>query len=135
VWGLAYEISSTSWFWYGLGMTVIITFAIGWLIVRGSQTNIEGVASLALAASLLLTPYTWPYDHALLLVPFVFIYLRMTSWYQALVVWIGVTMFIPWYLFCLASQRGIDTLSCLVPLTAMAILGGFQIMPQRMLAA
>jgi hypothetical protein len=116
VWGLSYEISPTSWFWHGLGLTVIIIVAIGWLVVSKPMLDVEEVASLALAFSLFVTPYTWPYDHALLLVPLIIVYPAMNRSWIRILLWVVFVFVLPWILFYVAEQRGTDTLSCFVPL-------------------
>jgi hypothetical protein len=116
VWGFAYEISQDWWLSLGIGATILITAGLGWVVIRHKEINAFEVTSLALAGSLLVTPYAWAYEHTLLLLPMTLIFSRINHRYAAIFVWLALTLIIPWSLFGIALRRGIDTFSFVVPL-------------------
>jgi hypothetical protein len=123
VWGLAYEISPEWWLWIGIGVTILVTAGLAWMVARYKEINVFEVTSLALAGSLLVTPYAWAYEHTLLLLPMTLIFSRINRRYAAIFAWLALTLIIPWSLFGIAVQRRLDTLSFTVPLlTSLACL-------------
>jgi hypothetical protein len=78
---------------------------------------------LALGVSLAITPYVWAYEHALLLIPLVllFVWIRERRW--AWLVWGSGSVVLPWTLYWLATQRGRDSMSWLVPALVSAAFG------------
>lgn len=115
VWGLAYALSTTWWSLIGLILTVGLTAMLGYFILFWRDLTEADAVSLTVAASLFLTPYAWPYEHALLLIPLILLYSQYRS-PIALLAFIAMCTILPWFLFWIAQRRGIDNLSALVPL-------------------
>jgi hypothetical protein len=64
----------------GYGVSISLLFLIGYLYLLISKQNILSPAltvSLAVVITLLLTPYTWPYDQLILVAPIVTITMRL----------------------------------------------------------
>lgn len=115
VWGLAYALSTTWWSLIGLILTVGLTAMLGYFLLFWRDLTEADAVSLTVAASLFLTPYAWPYEHALLLIPLILLYSQYRS-PIALLAFIAMCTILPWFLFWIAQRRGIDNLSALVPL-------------------
>ncbi len=115
VWGLAFELSPAWWPLIGLGLTVLLTGGLGWLILRRREWDEAQVVGLALVGSLLATPYAWAYEHALLAMPMVWLVQSARPTWKGRLAWIALTL-LPWLCYALAVQRGRDTLSAGVPL-------------------
>jgi hypothetical protein len=116
VWGLAYEISPIWWLWLGTGFTIMVTMILGWYCLKYRSWGIEDVAPLALSASLFVTPYAWTYEHTLLILPLVLVYLRIKATGLSTFIWLFFTLVLPWSLFGIALHRKVDTFSFLMPL-------------------
>lgn len=119
VWGLAAELSFAWWLPLGLLLTVVLTAAAGWFAFTRKTLSPFALFSLAIPASLLTTPYTWAYEHALLLIPWLWIYTRLPR-RPGRIVWLLLAWLLPWALFLVAAARLRDTLSFLVPLATLA---------------
>ena len=117
IWGVAYELTPEWWAVLGLLLAVGITAVIGWLVfVRPVGRDETAVLALAIAGSLIVTPYTWVYEHLLLLFPLVVIFLRIRNRWWGTAVYGFLAFILPWTLFYIAKERwGIDTLTILVP--------------------
>jgi hypothetical protein len=123
VWGAAYLLAPDVWPAVGLLLTICVTAIVGWLVLRRAQRDPGYVIGLALCASLLVTPYAWAYEHALLLLPVGLLYAAARRRWQAWVVWWTLVCLLPWLLFWAAMQLGGDALSVLVPgTTGMALI-------------
>ena len=116
VWGLAYEILPEWWAALGLGFVVIVTAVLGLIIFRNRYLTESEVLPLTLIASLLTTPYAWVYEHLLLLIPSLLIYLTIRQRGMASLIWLLLVFILPWGTFWLANNRSSDTLTALVPL-------------------
>jgi hypothetical protein len=116
VWGLAFEISPTRWMLIGIGIAFLVTAYLGWLVVRKRVFGISETVSLALAGSLFITPYAWPYEHTLLMIPIILLISNVAERQLRIIAWFSLTILLPWSLFIVALNRGIDTFSFLVPL-------------------
>jgi hypothetical protein len=117
VWGLAYEISPIWWPWLGTGFAIIVTIILGWYCLNCDRLGIEDVASLALAASLVITPYAWAYEHALLVLPLTLLYGRIRATAQFTLIWSFLALALPWILFGIALERKVDTFSVFIPIS------------------
>ena len=116
VWGLSWEMSPVWWPLIGLGLAVIVTAALGWLMFTNERMEAAHVVSLAIAASLLITPYIWVYEHLLLLIPLFLIFTRLRRRGLAAGIWLLMVFIIPWAMFWIATERGTGTLTFVVPL-------------------
>ncbi len=116
VWGLSWEISPVWWPLLGLGLAVIVTAALGWLMFTNERMEVAHVVSLAIAASLLITPYIWVYEHLLLLIPLFLIFTRLRRRGLAASIWLLMVFLLPWAMFWVATERGAGTLTFVVPL-------------------
>jgi len=122
IWGVAYELSPAWWPLLGMGMAIALTAALGWLVLAqggraGRELDETHVVSLALSGSLLVTPYAWAYEHALLLVPLLLLFARLNLDRRgcAWLVWGSLTWGLPWLLYWVAIQLDRDTMSFFVP--------------------
>jgi len=122
VWGASAEIVPGVAPLAGLLVSVGLVALIGaYLLIWRRGLPVATVVSLCLSVSLLATPYTWPYEQLLLLVPMTFIFHRLSK--SPLLrsgLWLGLTVVLPWFLYWVATRRGVDTLTILMPL----IIGG-----------
>lgn len=116
VWGLSWEVSPVWWPLLGLGLAVIVTAALGWLIFTDERLGVADVVSLAIATSLFITPYIWVYEHLLLLVPLFLIFTRLRRRALAAGVWLLMVFVLPWAMFWVAMERGAGTLTFVIPL-------------------
>ncbi len=116
LWGLAYEIAPAWWALLGLGFVVLVTAVLGLIIFRNHNLSEKEVLPLVLIASLLTTPYAWVYEHLLLLIPSILIFLAIKQRGLAAVIWLLLAFVLPWGTFWLAENRSSDTLTGLVPL-------------------
>lgn len=116
LWGLAYEITPAWWALLGLGFVVLVTAVLGLIIFRNPKLSEKEVLPLVLIASLLTTPYAWVYEHLLLLIPSILIFLAIKQRGLASFIWLLLAFVLPWGTFWLAENRSSDTLTGLVPL-------------------
>ena len=116
VWGLAYELTPAWWPLVGLLLAAAVTAVTGWLMVTHTAWDELVVVPLAVAASLLVTPYAWDYEHTLLLVSLVLLLPRWQPRPLAWARWLFLAWVWPWFLFWIANQRNSGTLTFMVPL-------------------
>lgn len=116
LWGLASEIAPQWWVLLGLGFVVLVTAVLGLIIFRNPNLSEKEVLPLVLIASLLTTPYAWVYEHLLLLIPSILIFLAIKQRGLASFVWLLLAFVLPWGTFWLAENRSSDTFTVLVPL-------------------
>ncbi|VAW33265.1 hypothetical protein MNBD_CHLOROFLEXI01-2329, partial [hydrothermal vent metagenome] len=116
LWGLASEIAPQWWVLLGLGFVVLVTAVLGLIIFRNPNLSEKEVLPLVLIASLLTTPYAWVYEHLLLLIPSILIFLAIKQRGLASFVWLLLAFVLPWGTFWLAESRSSDTFTVLVPL-------------------
>ncbi len=123
VWGLSAGLAGHWWLPLGLIFTVLITVWIARIIFSNPHLPAEVVVSLALSASLLTTPYTWAYEHALLFLPWAWLFAALRSRRAAQGVWLLLAFVVPWGLFLIAAARVNDSLGFVSPLLALAFVG------------
>jgi len=116
VWGLGFELAGSWWLPVGLALAVGVTAVLGWYVLTRPHVNEAELLSLAVAGSLLVTPYAWDYEHLLLLLPAILLFLTMRRRWLAIVVWLGLTQFLPWVMYWIAEQKQLSTMSFLIPL-------------------
>lgn len=116
IWGLSWEITPVWWPLLGLGLAVLVSAALGWLIFTDEELGAGDVVSLAIATSLLITPYIWAYEHLLLLIPLILIFTRLPRRTLANGIWLLLVFIVPWVMFWVATERGAGTLTFIVPL-------------------
>ncbi len=119
VWGLSAEISEIWWLPIGLVLTTLIVAGVGWLIFTKPALPAEAVIGLALSASLLTTPYIWTYEHALLFLPWAWLFATLQNRRLAQGVWLLLAFVVPWLLFLIAAIRINDSLGFVSPLLAL----------------
>ena len=118
IWGLAAELAGTWWLLIGLLFTALIVGTVGWYVLNNKQLGDAPVVSLALAVSLLTTPYAWSYEHALLYLPWAWVFAITPIRKQANMLWLSLALIIPWLLFIIAAIRINDSLAFISPLLA-----------------
>lgn len=118
LWGLAAELAGDWWLPVGLLLTVLTVSGVGWYFVRHKELGEAPVVSLALAASLLTTPYTWSYEHALLFLPLAWAFALIPRRKMANTIWLGLAFLVPWLLFAIAATRINDSFGWMSPLLA-----------------
>lgn len=121
LWGLAYELSAEWWAAIGVALVVATTAVLGCLVFTDRTLAEAEVVSMAIAGSLLVTPYAWDYEHLLLLVPIILIFLRTEDRRLATLLWILLAFVVPWGMFWIATSRNISTLSFVVPLSTIVV--------------
>jgi len=121
IWGLAFELSQQWWALIGLVATVVVTGGVGWIAYTRRRVSIDRVVCIGLCASLIVTPYTWAYEHALLLLPvaacLAYARRRAVAW----LIWLGLVVVAPWAMYKAAGWAGRDTWSTLVPIAVALI--------------
>ncbi|HSM56435.1 MAG TPA: glycosyltransferase 87 family protein [Candidatus Sulfomarinibacteraceae bacterium] len=123
LWGAAAELSANWWLPVGLLLVVVLTLIVGRFVFRRPRLSDGAVVALALPASLLVKPYTWAYEHALLFLPWLWLFTRLARRRLARLSWFGLAWLLPWAIFALAMVRLKDTMGFLVPLaTLVAVL-------------
>lgn len=119
LWGLSHDVTAHYWPLLGLILTALIAAIIGYIFIRQKELNMASALSLALSASLLTTPYLWPYDNVMLFVPLAVLSGDLhTRWKHRWGVWaflIVTCLVLPWWFYSIANRRGIDTFSALIP--------------------
>lgn len=123
LWGLAAELSPDNWLWVGLALVIGFTAVLGWYIFTHPQLPFPAVIGMAAAGSLLVTPYGWSYEHALLFIPWLWLYIhvkprRLAHWTFGLIAWA-----FPWLMFIIAAIRINDAFGGLVPLSTLMAVG------------
>ncbi len=80
VWGLGYlfcRAASPCLPIFGGCSALLLILVLGWLVTRISNRQPFTVVALAVAVTLLITPYTWTYDQLLLIIPITAVILAM----------------------------------------------------------
>jgi hypothetical protein len=116
IWGLAYELAPGWWPLLGVLGAAVVAAGLGWLVLRYGELDEAQVVSLALCGSLFITPYAWAYEHALLLLPLVLIFVGVETRWLAWLAWALLILLLPWFLYWVAILLDRDTISFLVPL-------------------
>lgn len=116
MWGLGFELAGSWWLPVGLVLAVGVTVVLGWYVLTRPHVNEAELLSLAVAGSLLVTPYAWDYEHLLLLLPAIVLFLTMRRRWLAIVIWLGLTQLLPWVMYGVAEQKQLSTMSFLIPL-------------------
>lgn len=119
LWGLAAEITPNYWLPVGLVLVGLFTIALGWFIFTRPALPMAVIVSLAIAGSLLITPYGWAYEHALLFIPWVWLFATVQPRQRALWIWIGLAWILPWVMFGVAVVRINDSFGFIVPLVTL----------------
>lgn len=134
-WGLSYDLLATRFpgtMWL-VALAVVsglsVALCMWWLIHSDDIWPPALWLACAVCLSLLVSPYAWNYDQVLLLFPLGVILAmsdRMDGWRRMLTQAgaIGVMGILPYVLLAVAGQRGVDTLSALVPLAMLLLLIG-----------
>ncbi|MBN2500865.1 MAG: hypothetical protein JXB38_08815 [Anaerolineales bacterium] len=117
VWGIGGEIAFPYWQLIGLALTIGITFLVGKLTMDNPSLDVRHVVALGIVASLLTTPYAWAYEHVLLFIPLLLLFPYFDRSWGKRLLWFGWVVVLPWFLFWIATQRGWDTFSVLMPLS------------------
>ena len=121
IWGLSYELSKTNWAMIGLISLALLTAVLGWLLLT-KKMDTTSVVGIALAASIFTTPYAWEYEHLLLLVPLILLFLRLRPRWLGMAVWIGLVLYLPWQLYSVSLSRNQATFSAIVPLLVLILM-------------
>lgn len=116
VWGVAHAIHADWWPLIGLAAAIGVTAALGWATFVERGMGVAEVVSLGIAGSLLVTPYAWAYDHALLILPMTLAWARAAPPRRAWMLW-GALLAVPWMCYAVAEHVNRDFISALVPLT------------------
>ena len=122
LWGLAFELTPKFWLPLGLFFTILVTSAVGYYLFTREELPEPVAVSLALTASLLTTPYAWSYEHALLIVPWLWLFLcRKRA--VGRILWLTLAWLVPWLFAWWATVRQQETYSMFLPLvTGVAVL-------------
>jgi hypothetical protein len=121
LWGAATELNIQWAPLLGFGFTVALTAALGWYLFTHSDLDISEVVSLAIIGSILVTPYAWAYEHALLLIPMIFLFMRLEQRWLAWLYWLLTIFVVPWMLLHYSNQVGRGTFEVLVPLLTLIV--------------
>lgn len=116
LWGAATEINVQWAPLLGFVFAVGLTAGLGWYLFTRKDLDISEVVSLAIVGSILITPYAWAYEHALLLIPLVLLFMRLEQRWLAWLVWITLTFILPWNLYRYSNEQDRGTFEVLVPL-------------------
>ncbi|MCI0394314.1 MAG: DUF2029 domain-containing protein [Chloroflexi bacterium] len=124
LWGVATEVSVDWAPLVGLIFVALLTAVLGWYVFHHWELDANQVVSLALVGSLLVTPYAWAYEHALLIIPLVLLFTRLER-RLAWAIWLGLVYFLPWFMYWAAGQQqersGRGTAEVLIPLLSAAV--------------
>jgi hypothetical protein len=118
VWGLAHALSPDLWPVLGLLGAGAVAVIVGWAVFHRPAWRTPEVVAVGVAGSLLVTPYAWTYEHALLLVPLVLLFTRARAGWVRWSLWGSLTIALPWVLYWAAMRTDSDVLSALVPAIA-----------------
>lgn len=119
VWGLAAELAGSWWLPVGLLLTIVLTSGVALYLFSRPGLDEVTVVALALSASLLVTPYTWAYEHALLFLPWLLVFARLNNRRIAQLLWLVLAWLVPWLFLGLAAVRVLDTFGFMVPALAL----------------
>lgn len=121
-WGLATELAGSWWAPTGLVLVTLIMFAIGYYLFTRPYLSAGAVVSIGLATSLLVTPYTWSYEHALLLLPSLMFLAFAPTTSLRIGLWLFLAGLLPWATYSLALIRSSDSLGFITPLLTLAVI-------------
>lgn len=121
VWGLMWELTGRWWPLTGLAVVIAIAAWSAHFVLRRRDLDVATVTMIGLTLSLVTTPYTWVYEHLLLSIPFVLLYRRYPTSSAIPLVLVALAVIVPWLLYWIATQRGVDTYSSLLPLLVFAL--------------
>jgi hypothetical protein len=128
VWGLAHDVSPDLWLWLGgLASAVLLggMVAMWWRHRRSGELG--PLLAITVAVGLLVLPFTWVYDQALLLLAFVVAMGKAVArrnrvlWWAVLCGW-GVVL--PYALYALSNVRGRETANAFLPISMLCIVIG-----------
>ena len=126
LWGLAHDVfPSHVWLAAGAATAALLIWLTVWLWRNRNGAQLGMVLSFGIVTGLLATPFTWPYDQTLLLLPLVaamaWVSARRTRavWWSVLLIWL-VAM--PYVLYGIAVARDSITGNALVPASLLGIL-------------
>lgn len=119
VWGLAAEIGGGWWLPVGLLLAIVLTSGVALYVFSRPDLDEATVIAVALSASLLVTPYTWAYEHALLFLPWLLLFARLRNRRKACLLWFVLAWLVPWLFLGLAAVRLLDTFGFMVPALAL----------------
>jgi hypothetical protein len=93
------------------------------LVAGGIPRDAVTVGALAVPLALFATPYAWSYDFVALALSWAFVVAQAArsdapARYGLLVALLITASLLPWSLYAIAFQRGVETLSATVPLAA-----------------
>ena len=116
LWGAAAEINRQWAPLLGFVFVVALTAGLGWYLFTRKDLDISNVVALAIVGSILIAPYAWAYEHALLLIPLVLLFMRLERRWLAWLVWITLIFILPWILYRYSNEQDRGTFEVLVPL-------------------
>ncbi len=120
LWGLAGVVGGQGWWLVGLILCALLTGLVAHFVFSRPELSPWSVLSLAVCLSLLVTPYTWVYEHTLLLLPWLLWLTRRRGQPGPLAGWAVLTLGLPWLIFMLAIARVNDAWGWLVPAITLA---------------
>jgi hypothetical protein len=115
LWGIADELSPTWWVLLGVVLVAFFTGWLGWFIFTRKNLTDTSVISLAIAGSLLISPYIWAYEFVMLFIPWLWIFIRLPNRKLAQISWILLAIIVPWLTFIVSAIRIKDTFGFVVP--------------------
>ena len=101
---------------------MLITMGVGWFIFTKPELSNETVGGLAISASLLTTPYAWRYEHALLILPWAWLFVTLPRRRVAQTVWLLLAWIVPWTLSTIAVIRFNDSFGFVSPLLTLTVI-------------
>lgn len=122
VWGAAHDLFGSDWFIGGIMFAILVTIGVGWYVFTHKDLSDVAVFSLALAASFLVTPYMWTYEHALLLIPWLWSFALIRPRKLAQQLLLLIAFILPWVMFAIAVIRLQESLTFVVPLVTIALI-------------
>jgi hypothetical protein len=135
LWGLAHDLLATRFpghIWlvaFAVVSALLVIACMWWLTRVRDPRSLALWLACATCLTILITPYSWPYDQMLLLFPLgvVFAVADRMDRRRRLLVWgagVGVMNVLPFVFVAVAQRRGVDTLSALTPLAMLFLLMG-----------
>jgi hypothetical protein len=121
LWGAGTELSVRWAPLIGLLLVVGLTAVLGWYLYTRKKLTEREVLSLAIAGSLLATPYGWAYEHMLLLIPLILYFTRLERRWLAWLMWLALAFVLPWFFFQVSQERGTGTTELLTPLLVLIV--------------
>lgn len=121
-WGISGSLWPEWWALLGAILCIGATAVLALYLFRNPNLSDGVVLSLAIVLSLLTTPYAWAYEHTMLLIPLLilFMHYQHTKWIGLL--WLLLIFILPWAIYYqLTIPLQNDASSFLVPLLTGAI--------------